>query len=161
MKYIGIYDSPIGILKIAASDNTILSVKLVKENKEELRENNCIKECRNQLEEYFLEKRSIFDIPIKIEELQGTEFQKSVWKELLKIPYGETWSYKEVAKKVGNEKGVRAVANAIGKNPILIVVPCHRVIGSDGTLTGFGAGLENKASLLRIEKITWKEKKGY
>ena len=81
----------------------------------------------------------------------GTEFQKRVWKALLTIPYGETMSYGELAKKIGEPKAVRAVGAANGQNPIPIIVPCHRVIGSDGSLTGFGGGLENKKKLLELE----------
>ena len=82
----------------------------------------------------------------------GTEFQKRVWKALLTIPYGETMSYGELAKKIGEPKAVRAVGAANGQNPIPIIVPCHRVIGSDGSLTGFGGGIENKKKLLELEK---------
>lgn len=163
MKYVSIYNSPIGILEITTDDDSVISVYLLRGENEEktcekrFGENDCIIECKKQLEEYFDGKLQKFELNIDIEKLEGTDFQKRVWKELLNIPYGKAWTYIDVARKIGNEKAVRAVANAIGKNPILIIVPCHRVIGSNGTLTGFGAGIENKAKLLTLEKIIWKE----
>ena len=106
-------------------------------------------EVRRQLRAYFRGELREFDVPL---EMEGTEFQLSVWKELLKIPYGETASYLEIARRIGNEKAVRAVGLANGQNPIPIIVPCHRVIGSDGSLTGFGGGMENKRRLLELER---------
>lgn len=102
-----------------------------------------------QLQEYFQGKRMIFDFPFK---LSGTEFQKKVWTTLCDIPYGETRSYKDIAKAVGNPKASRAVGMANNKNPISIVVPCHRVIGADGKLVGYGNGLDMKQKLLELEK---------
>jgi len=102
-----------------------------------------------QLEEYFSGRRHEFDIPLR---LDGTPFQVSVWNELRKIPYGTKTSYGEIARRIGNPKAVRAVGLANGRNPIPIIVPCHRVIGSNGTLTGFGGGLENKSLLLDLER---------
>ena len=101
-----------------------------------------------QLKEYFSGERKHFDLPLEIE---GTEFQKRVWNELLKIPYGKTISYKELAVKLGNEKVIRAAASANGANPLPVVIPCHRVVGSDGTLIGYGGGLEIKEKLLILE----------
>ena len=101
-----------------------------------------------QLEEYFAGRRRQFDLPL---DLHGTEFQKRCWQELLKIPYGETRSYADVARAIGNPSAVRAVGLANGQNPIAIIVPCHRVIGSDGSLTGYGGGLETKRKLLELE----------
>jgi O-6-methylguanine DNA methyltransferase len=101
-----------------------------------------------QLEEYFSGRRRRFDLPL---DLRGTDFQKRCWQELLKIPYGETRSYAEIARAVGNPLAVRAVGLANGQNPIAIIVPCHRVIGSDGSLTGYGGGLETKRRLLELE----------
>ncbi len=108
-----------------------------------------IEETIAQLEEYFVEKRQDFDIPL---ELAGTAFQKSVWRGLMQIPYGTTNSYAQLAEKLGNKKAVRAVANANGANAISILIPCHRIIGSDGTLTGYAGGLEVKKKLLTLEK---------
>ena len=101
-----------------------------------------------QLQEYFNRKRKEFDLPLKIE---GTNFQKRVWDELLKIPYGETISYKELAIRLGDEKVIRAAASANGLNPIPIVIPCHRVIGADGSMVGYGGGIEVKKKLLSLE----------
>ena len=103
---------------------------------------------RQQLSEYFAGERKRFDVPLALE---GTEFQVSVLKALLDIPYGETTSYGAIAKQIGRPKAVRAVGAANGRNPIPIIVPCHRVIGSSGDLTGFGGGLDTKAALLRLE----------
>ncbi len=109
-----------------------------------------IAETIKQLDEYFSGKRTVFDIPL---ELVGTEFQKSVWQGLMQVPYGTTNSYVQLAEKISNKKAVRAVANANGANAISILIPCHRIIGSDGTLTGYAGGLEAKDKLLTLEKI--------
>jgi methylated-DNA-[protein]-cysteine S-methyltransferase len=105
-------------------------------------------EARRQLREYFAGKRRVFDLPLN---LCGTEFQVSVLRALLEIPYGETVSYGEIAKRIGRPRAVRAVGAANGRNPLPVVVPCHRVIGSTGDLTGFGGGLDTKEALLRLE----------
>ena len=101
-----------------------------------------------QLDEFFAGKRRAFDVPLLF---AGTHFQKAVWRELLKIPYGETISYGELARRIGSPKAVRAVANATGANAISIFVPCHRVIGSDRSLTGYAGGMEAKRKLLKLE----------
>ena len=108
-----------------------------------------IEKARHQLNEYFQNQRREFDIPLLF---IGTDFQKKVWNELLKIPYGTTISYSELAKRIGMPKSVRAVANANAVNALSIVVPCHRVIGSDGSLTGYGGGVDRKRFLLDFEK---------
>ena len=123
-----------------------------KENEIE-KETELINKAYTQLEEYLSGKRTEFDIEI---EMIGTEFQKKVWKELLNIPYGETRSYKDIAIAIGNEKACRAVGNANNKNPIAIIVPCHRVIGSNGSMTGYAGGLDIKEKLLKIEKYNIK-----
>src|SRR5258708_10160080 len=105
-------------------------------------------ETERQLKEYFEGKRQDFSIPL---DMRGTPFQRSVWQALLAIPFGETRSYGQIAKQLGRPNAMRAVGGANGSNPIPIVVPCHRVIGSSGKLTGFGGGLETKARLLKIE----------
>lgn len=102
-----------------------------------------------QLREYFAGKRTEFDLPLDVE---GTEFQKKVWTQLARIPYGKTVSYRDVARKIKNEKAVRAVGTANGRNPLSIVVPCHRVIAADGTLGGYAGGLPVKTRLLALEK---------
>jgi methylated-DNA-[protein]-cysteine S-methyltransferase len=101
-----------------------------------------------QLQEYFAGKRRKFDLPLR---MQGTAFQQRVWRELTEIPYGETWSYGQLAKRIGNPSASRAVGLANGRNPIAVIVPCHRVIGADGSLTGFGGGLPRKRWLLTHE----------
>lgn len=106
-------------------------------------------EVVDQLAAYFAGERRAFDLPLR---LAGTEFQQRVWRGLQQIPYGETWSYGQLAAKVGNARACRAVGLANGRNPIAVIVPCHRVIGADGTLTGFGGGLDRKAWLLEHER---------
>lgn len=105
-------------------------------------------QVKEQLQEYFEGSRSSFDLPLAPE---GTDFQKLVWEELLKIPYGESRTYSEIAVAIGRPKASRAVGNAINKNPIAIIIPCHRVIGKDGNLRGYAGGLELKEMLLRLE----------
>lgn len=112
-----------------------------------------IEKAVNQLDEYFAGKRTEFDVPLLF---VGTDFQKKVWHDLLNIPYGKTVSYGEMARNIGMPKAVRAVANANGANVISIFAPCHRVIGSDRTLTGYGGGLSAKEYLLRIEGVLLK-----
>ena len=102
----------------------------------------------NQLKEYFAGTRKVFDVPLDV---VGTEFQKRVWTELRKIPYGKTISYKTLSEKLGDVKAIRAVGKANGQNPIAIIIPCHRVIGSDGRLTGYAGGLDIKEKLLHLE----------
>ena len=109
-----------------------------------------LKDAATQLEEYFARERTGFDIPM---ELDGTEFQKEVWAELSRIPYGETISYGELARRVGRPRGPRAVGQANGKNPIAIIVPCHRVVASNG-IGGYGGGLPMKRALLAVEGLT-------
>ncbi len=113
-----------------------------------------IKETIEQLEAYFKEKRTTFSIPLK---LIGTDFQQSVWNALLKIPFGKTASYLELSKILGNEKAIRAVATANGANAHSIIVPCHRIIGSDGSMVGYAGGLPAKKKLLRLEKALGNE----
>lgn len=107
-----------------------------------------LEQTKHELDQFFAGKRKEFDIPLRY---VGTEFQKQVWQALLDIPYGETRTYMEIARRIGNPKGVRAVAGAIGANGMSIIIPCHRVIGSDNSLTGFAGGLHTKQLLLEIE----------
>ena len=118
------------------------------------KDDSVLKETRKQLDEYFNMKRKKFDIPLL---MVGSEFQKSVWRALLTIPYGKTASYLELSKTVGNEKAVRAVANANGANAIGIIVPCHRIIGINGKLTGYAGGLPLKKKLLELENNLFSE----
>ncbi len=108
-----------------------------------------LKQAREQLGEYFAGQRSHFEVPLDLR--CGTTFQQSVWQALLDIPQGETASYAEVSRRIGNPAAVRAVGGAVGHNPVSIIVPCHRVMGSNGTLTGYGGGLTRKTALLRLE----------
>jgi len=151
MKTTYYYKSPIGILKLVCFKDKLVSITFVdsyENNPKEL--TDIILTCKKQLDKYFIGKLKKFDIPILFE--KGTCFQKSVWKALLDIPFGETRSYKDIAIKIGNSKAIRAVGGANNKNPISIVVPCHRVIGSNGKLVGYASGLENKEWLLTHEK---------
>jgi len=141
------YKSPIGLLEIKGTKKFITSIKIV-EKEEKTLENELLKKAKKELAEYFKGSRKEFDIPIKT---KGTDFQNLVWEELNQIPYGETTYYERIAKKIGKEKSSRAVGASIHKNPILIVIPCHRVIGKNKSLTGFAYGLEAKEYLLKLE----------
>jgi methylated-DNA-[protein]-cysteine S-methyltransferase len=144
------YVSPIGPLKITGTEKGITSLHFEeKKFKSDSPLPPSLQDCLLQLDEYFKGKRKIFKVKLL---LQGTEFQKKVWNQLMRIPYAKTLSYKRVAQAIGNEKAVRAVGGANGRNPIGIVIPCHRVIAHDGTLGGFGGGLWRKEWLLNHEK---------
>lgn len=147
----GYYNSPIGVLEIVESNGFIVEINFVQEaNCLENSSSEEIKKCKRELEEYFEGKRT--DFTVKINFAKGTDFQKSVWNALKKIPYGKTVSYKDIAEEIGNPKGFRAVGGANNKNPIAIIVPCHRVIGKNGSLTGYADGLSKKEYLLDIER---------
>lgn len=141
--------SPLGFIKIVGDEHGIASISIL-DSEETLTTliPNSLKLCVKQLQEYFDGNRTAFDLKLNP---KGTEFQKKVWKELVKIPYGKTVSYLDLAKKLGDAKAIRAVAAANGKNPLWIIVPCHRVIGSDGSLTGYAGGLHRKQWLLNHE----------
>lgn len=144
------YDSPCGPLKIQSNGSAITKITRIKG--QGIAEDCSDKVCDDamlQLQEYFNGERTVFDIPVDIND--GTAFQQSVWKGLMDIPFGKTTTYGALANALDNPKAVRAVGTANGKNPILIVIPCHRVIGSDGSLTGFSAGLDMKKDLLSLE----------
>ncbi len=147
-------DTPIGELLLAGEENALVMIGFPKGSMRREPEPDWIynekplAEASQQLREYFDGERREFDLPLR---LAGTEFQVSVLEALQKIPYGETTSYGEIARRIGRPKAVRAVGAANGRNPIPIVVPCHRVIGSTGDLTGFGGGLDTKEALLRLE----------
>ena len=142
------YKSPIGNLEIVCENNELISLKLVNGIAKSDIESDFIKDIKNQLDEYFSGKRKIFDIKINP---AGTNFQKRVWSELQKILYGETKSYYDIAIGVGNQKATRAVGNACNKNPVMIVLPCHRVISKNGKFGGFAYGAFVKQKLLKIE----------
>lgn len=143
------YDSPIGILKISANNNKITSLEFVEKKDRAESGNKVLQKCTKQLDEYFAGKRKDFELDL---ELNGTDFQKQVWKQLLKIPYAKTKSYGDIAEAIQNPKSVRAVGMANKVNRIAIIVPCHRVIGSDGSLTGYATGVWRKEWLLKHEK---------
>ena len=145
--YYATMESPVGSLRLVAEEMGLRMVWFLRGGAKE--DEAFFIDVRRQLQEYFAGELREFDIPLLME---GTEFQKRVWKTLQTIPYGETISYGELAKKIGDSKAVRAVGAANGQNPIPIIVPCHRVIGSDGSLTGFGGGIENKRKLLELER---------
>jgi methylated-DNA-[protein]-cysteine S-methyltransferase len=152
-----IIQSPVGELKLVASDKGLVAIlwdndrphhgvslnEFVPDNQHPV-----LVETERQLREYFAGKRKTFSVTL---DMRGTPFQKNVWEALLAIPFGETRSYAQIANQLGNPRATRAVGAANGKNPVSIIVPCHRVIGSSGKLTGFGGGLENKAHLLNLE----------
>jgi methylated-DNA-[protein]-cysteine S-methyltransferase len=145
------YHFPLCELGIAEDNGSICHVFFKDRKKQEIleeKETPLIKEAAKQLGEYFGYKRKTFDLPLAP---RGTEFQKKVWDALLDIPYGETRGYGEIAAIIGNPKASRAVGMANNRNPIVIIIPCHRVIGADGSLTGFGGGLEIKQKLLDFE----------
>ena len=142
------FKSAIGNLEIVSDNNQLISLKLVDKIQISDIENNFIKDIKYQLEEYFLGKRKFFDIKINP---KGTEFQKYVWSELQRIPYGTTKSYSEIAMACKNKNASRAVGNACNKNPIMIIIPCHRVILKKQSLGGFAYGNSVKQKLLEIE----------
>lgn len=140
--------SPVGILEITGSLQGIRSIMFIDENSEQTTIPDILQECANQLSEYFAGTRRKFDLLL---DPVGTDFQLRVWQQLVTIPFGNTISYLELARLTGSEFNTRAVGNANGKNKINIVVPCHRVIGSSGKLTGYGGGLWRKEILLKHE----------
>jgi methylated-DNA-[protein]-cysteine S-methyltransferase len=143
------YKSPIGTIRIQYSDRGLSALTFEKNDISPTGYYPELEECKKQLDEYFAGKRREFNIP---HDLNGTDFQKSVWNELFKIRFGQTISYSLLARKLGNIKTIRAVANANAKNPLSIVVPCHRVIGTGGNLTGYAGGLWRKKWLLDHEQ---------
>lgn len=148
-KYYAYYSSPIGYIEIMTSQDLLYSVDFIDQIKEETSKPKILKETLKQLDEYFKGTRKQFDLNCQFE---GTVFQNQVWKALMEIPYGQTMSYEDIAVKINHEKASRAVGNANNKNPIGIIVPCHRVIGSDKSLTGYAAGIDRKRWLLEHEK---------
>ncbi|HKM33239.1 MAG TPA: methylated-DNA--[protein]-cysteine S-methyltransferase [Lachnospiraceae bacterium] len=147
------YQSPIGKLRIEIDGEAVTGLDIDNDEIDDTEgvyiQNPLIGKVIDELAEYFQGKRKDFDIPVKP---SGTAFQLSVWKALQEIPYGETRTYGEVAAMIGNKKACRAVGGANHKNPIMILIPCHRVIGSDGSMVGFGAGITVKEKLLQIER---------
>ena len=148
--FISYLQTPIGELEIIADENSVLSVTFndVKSKKTNVNENEISIKCKQQLQEYFNESRKIFELTLNF---NGTDFQNKVWTELQNISIGKTISYLQLAKNLGDAKCIRAAASANGKNPFAIIVPCHRVIGKDGSLTGYAGGLWRKQWLLEHE----------
>lgn len=144
-KYI---NSPLGTIEVLASNNGIVAITLDAEKDKSESDAEILLDAATQLSEYFEKKRTIFNLKY---DLNGTDFQLKVWKELEKIPFNKTISYLELARSLGDEKSIRAAASANGKNPIAIAIPCHRVIGSNGELTGYAGGLWRKQWLLEHE----------
>lgn len=144
------FKSPIGILEIISEKDALVSLKLVEKMEVFKKKNDFIDNVENQLTEYFSGKRENFDINLNP---QGTVFQKQVWTKLLEIPYGEVKSYSEIAKQIANQNAARAVGNACNKNPIMIVIPCHRVVSKTGNLGGFAYGNLVKQQLLELENF--------
>ena len=150
------YHSPVGIIKIKISGSYLNELIYINDESEispetiqlSAEEKKVLKKCIIQFDEYFSGKRKIFDLPVKQE---GTVFQQKVWSELIKIPFGKTISYLQLAQWLGDVKSIRAAASANGRNKLNIIVPCHRVIGSDGSLIGYGGGLPRKKWLLDHE----------
>ncbi|NMA75495.1 MAG: methylated-DNA--[protein]-cysteine S-methyltransferase [Bacteroidales bacterium] len=146
------YDSPPGRIAIVGNSEAITHLYFSEEPGfpgAVARETALLEEAAHQLKQYFAGRRKIFELPLAPE---GTTFQLKVWRALRTIPYGQTRSYGQIARVTGNEKAARAVGAANNKNPISIIIPCHRVIGADGKLVGYGGGLERKAYLLELEK---------
>jgi len=148
--------SPVGLLTLVASSDGLAAILWENDDPRRVRLNLVARDedhpillqAERQLEEYFSGRRKAFDLKL---DFAGTEFQKKVWRALLTIPFGETRSYAQIARQIGSPKAVRAVGAANGRNPVSIVAPCHRVVGSTGKLTGFAGGLETKAHLLGLE----------
>lgn len=148
--YIGYYNSQIGLIKICGEEDYIFSVSFVREQDSDENLGGEVRKCIEELKLYFNGELKNFTVKTKFKE--GTEFRKLVWNELKNIPYGETRSYKEIAISIGNPNGSRAVGSANNKNPIGIIVPCHRVIGANGDLVGYAEGIDKKRFLLDLEK---------
>ncbi len=157
MRYYTRYDSPLDSLLLVANDEALTGVyfadgrsqSIIGGDWKEQPAHPVLQSAKRQLDEYFAGRRKTFDLPLAP---NGTLFQHRVWQALRAIPYGETQSYADIARRIGNPKAVRAVGAANGANPLSIVVPCHRVIGADGSLTGYGGGLPRKRKLLALEQ---------
>jgi methylated-DNA-[protein]-cysteine S-methyltransferase len=157
MNAFGYFESPIGRLLLTSDGSALTGLYMEPSRKARSTEGWTqdvmvapLSAAVRQLTEYFAGSRRVFELPLR---LQGTDFQRRVWRELTEIPYGETWSYGELAKRIDSPSASRAVGLANGRNPIAILVPCHRVIGADGSLTGYGGGLDRKRWLLAHEGL--------
>jgi O-6-methylguanine DNA methyltransferase len=143
--------SPVGPLEVEIVGGKLCALRFAGKHRTVGVQSPQAKPCLRQLAEYFTGRRCAFDLPLHLE---GTSFQKKVWRQLMRIPHGQTASYADIARAIGHPKAVRAVGNANGKNPLPILIPCHRVIASDGTLGGYSSGLQRKRWLLRHEQLS-------
>ena len=142
------YKSPFGLLKIGIADEKVILVSIVSKQDEPNQPTTLSAEVYRQLQEYFAGKRTVFTVPYA---LNGTSFQQAVWTQIAKIPYGQTVTYKDIAQAIDKPRAFQATGRAVGANPLAILIPCHRVVGSNGELTGYAFGLEMKKSLLDLE----------
>jgi methylated-DNA-[protein]-cysteine S-methyltransferase len=147
-------ESPVGFITIAGDDDAVIELRMddeshAPEDRDRVADEHAFQPVVDQIDAYFAGELTDFDVNLRLE---GTEFQRKVWAGLLEIPYGETISYGELATRIGQPTASRAVGLANGRNPVAIIVPCHRVIGSTGSLTGYGGGLDRKRTLLDLER---------
>ena len=147
----GYVPAPFGDILVAKENDAVVEIRFRPGDVDGLRDDDAVADVAAQLQQYFRGERRAFDLPLAP---RGTEFQQDVWRALQRIPYGETRSYSDIAREIGRPAAVRAVGAANGANPIPIVIPCHRVVGSNGSLTGFGGGIETKRWLLGLESPT-------
>lgn len=148
MQFQSSFKSPVGFLILKSDGQFITDISFSETDIQEANTCDVLEVCKAQLENYFSGNISTFDLPLRA---KGTEFQQKVWNELLKIPYGETMTYMELSIKLGDAKAIRAVGTANGRNPIAILIPCHRVIGAGNKLTGYAGGIWRKKLLLELE----------
>jgi methylated-DNA-[protein]-cysteine S-methyltransferase len=148
--YFGYYESPIGWIEIISTETEIISLQFVEGPRQRTIASYCLKQAMEQVSEYFLGIRKVFNLRLGF---YGTAFQRQVWEHLMTIPFGQTTTYQKIALVIKRPQAVRAVGAANGRNPISLIVPCHRVIGSDGSLTGYGGGIWRKEWLLRHESF--------
>ena len=142
------YQSPFGLLKVGIADEKVVLVGIVSKQDKAHQPTPLSAEVYHQLQEYFAGKRTVFTVPYA---LNGTSFQQAVWTQIAKIPYGQTVTYKDIAQAIDKPRAFQATGRAVGANPLAILIPCHRVVGSNGELTGYAFGLEMKKALLNLE----------
>lgn len=140
--------STLGNILIELEDGKLVRLQFTEDTVSEEPLEGMVADVKNQLEEYFSGKRKVFDLAL---ELKGTDFQKSVWEAVNEIPFGQTTTYMKLSQKLGNPAAIRAVGAAIGANPVLVILPCHRIIGANGQLTGYAGGVRRKQALLELE----------
>ena len=140
--------SEIGLIEVGGTDREILTVEFVEHYRSQCQSNDVVREGARQIDQYVGGQRREFDLPLG---LYGTDFQRQVWRQVLTVPYGQAATYQDIADAIGNPLAVRAVGAANGRNPLPLIVPCHRIIGRDGHLVGYGGGLWRKEWLLRLE----------